>query len=430
MIEKLVECLVCGASGLVPFLDLGDLPLVNALLKASEGIVTERRFPLSVAYCPRCSHVQLRHIVSPQEMFSEYLYVTGSSDSVIAHARNLARLVRTEMELDDRFVVEIGSNDGTVLEAFKDRSAHVLGVEPAANIAQLARERGIPTVSRFFDEELAADLSMTYGKAAVILARNVLAHVPELRQFVSGIAKLLARDGLAFVEVHYLVDLLEQVEFDTIYHEHMSYFSVTAADRLFRDAGLDLVDVRRITLHGGSLLLQLQVQGGPRRRRESVDAFLSRERRLGALAPKRFESFAARVAKLKELIPQFVRAVRARQMRVAAYGAAAKGNALLNVCGLSRDDIEFIVDRNPYKHGLFAPGTGIPILPVRRLYEEDIDCLLLLAWNFADEIIRQQWEFEARGGVFVVPIPYPQFVTSGDLERPELRHLRSSGMAE
>lgn len=430
MTEALTECLVCGASEIVRFLDLGDLPLVNALLKSPDALATEGRFPLRVAYCERCRHVQLDQAVSPETMFSEYVYITGSSESVVAHARQLARLAQNEVEgRPRRLVVEIGSNDGTVLQAFRDASTEVLGVEPAGNIAELARERGIPTIARFFSEQLAAELTGTHGKATIVLARNVLAHVPELRGFVRGIAVLLARDGLALIEVPYLVDLLEHVEFDTIYHEHVSYFSVTALDRLCRENGLELVDVRRILLHGGSLLLTLQSQGGPREPRRSVESFLRRERESGVLTPGSLESFASRVTRLKETIPRFIRAARERPMRVAGYGAAAKGNVLLNVCGLSREEIEFLVDRNPHKHGLFAPGTGIPILPVSQLYAEAIDCLLLLAWNFADEIIRQLHEFEARGGVFVVPVPSPRFITRGDLGRSDLTHLESSGLS-
>lgn len=430
MIDALIECLICGGAELVPFLDLGDIPLANSFLKSLEELASERKYPLRVCYCARCSHVQLSHSVNPAEMFSEYIYFTGNSESVVSHARRLSQIVRANVELDhSSFIVEIGSNDGTVLQVFKEISNNVLGVDPARNVAQVARERGVPTVAEFFTEELADDLSCTHGKAAVIVGRNVLAHVPKLRGLARGIAKLLARDGLALIEVPYFVALLEHMEFDTIYHEHLSYFSVAALDALFKAAGLELIDVKRILLHGGSLLLYFQQRGGRRKRHDSVETFLRSEAESRVLTPGSLETFAERVMMLKDEIREFVHAAKSGSRRMAGYGACAKGNVLMNMCGLSRDDIEFIVDRSTYKHGLFAPGKGIPIFSIDKLYEEDIDFLLLLAWNFADEIIRQQSRFEAKGGVFIVPIPHPQFIRSKDLGRPDLKHLASSGVS-
>jgi len=428
MIDTLVECLVCGGKVLLPFLDLGDIPLANSFLKSVEELPSEKKYPLRVCYCSECHHVQLSHTVSPSEMFLEYIYFSGISENVVSHGRELSRIASSKAGLDrSSLVVEIGSNDGTVLEAFKGVSGNVLGIEPARNVVSVAEERGIPTLAEFFTEELAERLSLTYGKATVIIGRNVLAHVPDLRGFARGIAKLLADDGLVFIEVPYLVDLLEHLEFDTIYHEHLSYFSVRALDTLFKGVGLELIDVNRIQLHGGSLLLQLQLQGGPRRRVGSVKAFLRGEAGSKLLTPGGLKNFAIEVKILKDEIRAFVHTARSESMRMAAYGASAKGNVLMNVCSLSRDDVEFIVDQDAHKHMLFTPGTGIPIHPVDKLYEEEIDCLLLLAWNFADEIIRQQSRFETKGGKFAIPIPHPQFIRGGDIGRPELQHLTSSG---
>ena len=313
VIRPLDSCLVCGAHDLVPFLDLGQIPLVNSFLKDVRLLKDEKKYPLRVCHCSHCSHVQLSHSVSPEKLFSEYIYFTGSSESVVQHAKRLTEIAHREIRLrPESLVVEIASNDGTVLKAFQELPVDVLGVEPAGNVALAAQEAGVPTMTEFFDDALARELRSRRGGADLLLARNVLAHVPGLRGFATGVGTLLTESGAAFIEVPYLVDLLEHLEFDTIYHEHLSYFSVQALDRLFGDAGLELYDVERIRMHGGSLLLKLQRQGGPRARRESVASFLRNEAESGALELPGLQSFARKVDALRQEIREFVPALESR----------------------------------------------------------------------------------------------------------------------
>ncbi len=428
LIEPLGRCLVCGHGDLVRFLDLGAVPLVNSFRKDARAAEAEPRYPLEVHRCRSCAHVQLGHSVSPRELFEDYIYFSGTSEAVVKHAEKLVELAGREVGLGaDSLVVEIASNDGTVLKEFARIPVRVLGVEPARNVAAEARRQGIPTVSEFFTEAFSQALRREHGEADLLLARNVLAHVPDLRGFAAGVRAVLSPRGAAFIEVPYLLDLLELLEFDTIYHEHLSYFSVRALVRLFEAAGLELYDVERIRMHGGSLMVRLQRQGAGRQRRDSVGAFLEAEERSGLLEEGGLESFARRVGALTAEIGEFVRNLKRRGMRVAGYGASAKGNVLMSVCGLTRSELEFIVDRSPYKHGFFTPGNAIPVHPVERLEESPIDCLFLLAWNFADEVIRQQRRFEQRGGRFAVPVPRPRFVGLADIEEGGLDHLASTG---
>jgi len=425
MIRELTACLVCAGDDLAAMLDLGAIPLVNELVKDAETARGLPRYPLRVARCRGCGHVQLGHSVSPEALFSEYVYLTGSAESVRTHAVRLAELAGA-CGAGEGLVVELASNDGTVLEAFAARGHRVLGIEPAGNVAELAEARGIPTLARFFTEALAGEVRASHGEAAVVLARNVLAHVPAQRGFVRGIARLLAPDGVAYIEVPYLGDLLAHTEFDTIYHEHLSYFSVGVLDRLFAEGGLALVDARRIALHGGSLLLEARRADGRPHRAAGLDAFIADEgTRLGEAA---ISAFVERVRVLRDAIAAYVRSL-ATQGTVAGYGASAKGAVLMNVCGLGAAELAYLVDKNPRKQGLRAPGTGLAIHPVERLRAGDAAFLLLLAWNFADEIMRQQAAFAAGGGRFVVPIPEPQLVTTADLDRPAFAHLRSVGVA-
>ena len=428
MIETLGSCLVCGHGDLVRFLDLGGVPLVNSFRKDPGAAEAEPRYPLEVHRCRRCAHVQLGHSVSPRELFEDYIYFSGTSEAVVKHAEKLVELAGREVGLGgDSLVVEIASNDGTVLKAFARIPVRVLGVEPARNVAAEARRQGIPTVSEFFTEAFSHALGREHGEADVVLARNVLAHVPDLRGFAAGVRGVLSRRGAAFIEVPYLLDLLEHLEFDTIYHEHLSYFSVRALVHLFEAAGLELYDVERIRMHGGSLMVRLQRQGAGRPRRPSVGAFLEAEERSGLLEAGGLESFARRVGSLTAEIGDFIRNSKRGGMRLAGYGASAKGNVLMSVCGLTRSELEFIVDRSPYKHGFFTPVNAIPVYPVERLAESPIDCLFLLAWNFADEVIRQQRSFEQRGGRFAIPVPRPRFVGLADIEGGGLDHLASTG---
>jgi SAM-dependent methyltransferase len=410
--SRIDACRSCSKAGLETILSLGAMPLANSLLRADQLAAPEPRHPLDLAFCPACSLVQITETVSPEELFRDYLYFSSFSDGMVAHARELVgRLVRERRLGAQSLAVEVASNDGYLLQWYKTASVPVLGIEPARNVAAVAeRDRGIPTIAEFFDLALAQRLAAEGRRADVIHANNVLAHVADLAGFVAGIRTLLAPGGVAIIEVPYLGEMIPRLEFDTIYHEHLCYFSLTALDALFRRHGLAIADVEEIALHGGSLLLQVARDEDAAITAPRVAALLARERSIGMTAPLYYADFAPRVARWRDQFRAFLAAQRREGRRIAAYGAAAKGATLLNAAGIGRESIDFVVDRSTYKQGLFMPGVHLPIRPTEALLEEQPDLVVLLAWNFREEIVAQQAEYVRRGGRFVVPIPEVAFV--------------------
>lgn len=401
-------CLGCGHPLPEPFLDLGEMPLANAYLKP--GTVFEPTHTLAVACCPDCHLVQLTELVSPEELFCEYLYFSSFSDVFLKHAEGMADHLIDRFNLgDDSFVLEIASNDGYLLQYFMNADVPVLGVEPAANIAEVAEAKGIPTLNAFFSSQSVGDIRAKHGAADLIIGNNVLAHVPTINDFLAGIANALKPTGVAVLEFPYLLNLLERTEFDTIYHEHVFYYSVSAINGLFKRAGMELFDIEEFSIHGGSLRVFGQIPG-ERPVASTVHEMLAREDKLQLTSPKAYADFAARAKQLKDDLVALVGKLKGEGRRVAAYGAPAKGNTLLNYCGLGTDMIDFTVDRSPYKQGLLTPGMRIPIYPPEKLLEERPDYTLILPWNIADEIIGQQAEYRRRGGRFIVPVPRPEVV--------------------
>jgi SAM-dependent methyltransferase len=405
------KCRSCGQGGLLPVLSLGETPLANSLLTRAQLDEPEPRFPLDLVFCPACSLVQITESVSPQELFGDYLYFSSFSDTMLRSAEAIsARMVADRRLSGDSLAVEIASNDGYLLQYYAGAGVPVLGIEPAANIAAVAEsERGIPTLVEFFCEDLARQLVMEGKRADVIHANNVLAHVPDLNGFVEGISLLLKPDGVALIEAPYLKEFLDNVEFDTIYHEHLSYFSLTALDRLFSRHGLTISDVERLPIHGGSLRIFATPTGAEVQSARVID-LLREEAEWGVDDYATYTGFADKVAGLRESLNAMLAALKGEGRSIAAYGASAKGSTLLNYCGIGHESLDFVVDRSTVKQGYFTPGTHLEILPPERLLEAMPDYVLLLTWNFADEILEQQAEYLARGGGFIIPVPEPRVV--------------------
>jgi hypothetical protein len=404
------QCLGCDAPLPRAFLDLGTTPLANSYIKPGQHGHLEETFPLAVAYCDGCHLVQLTDLVAPDKLFTEYLYFSSYSERFLAHAKSMAA------ELTERFrlavtsrVLEIASNDGYLLQYFQPSGMAVLGVEPAHNIAAVAQGRGIPTLNSFFDSATAADIRRSFGPAELIVGNNVLAHVPAINDFLAGVAACLASDGAAVFEFPYIGELLANSEFDTIYHEHVFYYSLRAIRVLADRAGLELFDVEPQAIHGGSLRIFLQ-HPGARPRTPAVAAMLAHETRDGLDGPARYASFGAQVECLRTQLLRLLNQLRGAGRRIAAYGAPAKGNTLLNYCGIDSSVIEFTIDRSPHKQGLMLPGSRIPIRPPEALADATPDYALILPWNFTDEIVAQQRSYLERGGRFIVPIPTPRIL--------------------
>ena len=410
-IEEAVQadfpCRSCGLAVPQTVLSLGRMPLANALLRLDQLGSPEATYPLDLAVCPACSLAQITESVPPERMFRQYLYHSSFSETMLRHSEALAGRTAEARGLNgDSLVIEVASNDGYLLQYYKQRGIPVLGIEPAENIASWAVEhRGIPTVCDFFTADLAGRLAAEGRRADLIHANNVLAHVPDLNGFVAGFRTLLKPDGVAIVETPYVKEMLDHCEFDTIYHEHLFYYSLTALNRLFGRHGLTTLDVERLPIHGGSLRLTVGHESGPGRPSAAVASLLAEEADWGVDRPDSYREFAGRVDDLKRSLRETLVGLKDRGKRLAAYGASAKGSTLLNYVGIGRDLIDFVVDRSTFKQDLYTPGTHLPIRPPEALLETMPDYVLLLTWNFADEILAQQAEYRARGGRFVVPVP-------------------------
>jgi SAM-dependent methyltransferase len=406
---RAASCRGCGARGLEAILDLGMMPLADGLLSPVDLLQAEPRFSLELALCPRCSLVQILETVPPEVLFgADYPYFSSFSDHLLAHSRaNALELIRARGLGAESLVIEVASNDGYLLRNFVEAGVPVLGIDPAPGPVRAAQAIGVPTLEAFFTRQLAAELAAESRQADVVIGNNVLAHVPDINGFLQGAALVLKESGTTCFEVPYVRDLIEKCEFDTIYHEHLCYFSVTALDRLFRRNGLYLNRVDRLLIHGGSLRLYAGRSPGAE---PSVERLLAEERDLGMDQAPYYRDFAARVGAIGARVGELLRGLRVEGSRIAAYGAAAKGVILMNYLGAGADTIDFVVDRNIHKHGKFLPGVRIPILPTAELMARRPDYVLLLSWNFKDEILEQQREFRQAGGRFIVPIPEPVIV--------------------
>jgi SAM-dependent methyltransferase len=386
-------------------ISLGETPLANALLTKNELDAVEPRFPLDLVFCQECALVQITETVTPDTLFRDYPYFSSFSDTMLMHAQALVTRLIGERGLDARSqIIEIASNDGYLLQYYKARGIPVLGIEPAANVAAVAeRERGIETLVEFFGSALGERLGQEGRRADVVHAHNVFAHVPDPGDFTRGLKQVLKPAGVAIIEAPYVKDLISGNEFDTIYHEHFSYYSLTAVEQLMRCHGLAVVDVEHVPIHGGSLRYVIghsEQIPSPR-----VPELLTRERSWGVNAFTFYEDFAERVWRLRDRLLSLLHQLKVDGKRLAAYGASAKGSTLLNAFGIGSDLIDFVADRSTAKQGRYTPGTRLEVLAPDALMARFPDYVLLLTWNFAEEILEQQRPYRQAGGRFIIPIP-------------------------
>ena len=398
-------CILCRESTVEPFLRLGTMALANKFVTRDELSKADPRYPLEVGFCHTCGHVQLVDIVPPQAMFADYLYMSSASDTLKQHLADVAMTVVERCGLGAAdLVVDVGCNDGTLLRSFRDLGVRTLGVDPAENLAAIAADSGIERLVAYFTPDTARHIVERWGPASAITITNTFPHFQNLQELAEAVKILLAPGGSLFLEAHYLVDLLEQGAFDTVYHEHVSYWALGPMRCLFERNGLEVVDAEHLSLHHG------QLRAVVRRRGEveptpAVAELLAEERARGIDRFETYERFAITVNRIRDDLLATLRRLRAENKRVAAYGAPAKGNTLIEFLELSPDTVEYIVDKSPLKQGRYSPGAHIPVVAPERLLEDQPDYVVLLAWNFRSEILEQQAEYRRRGGKFIAPLP-------------------------
>ncbi len=409
--RKRATCRACRNTSLRMFLSLGPMPLANSFLRSPDEFAEEPFYSLDVYFCQVCSLAQILDVIDPEVLFRHYIYLTGTSDTIAAHNIHYAHTLVDNLKLEaNDLVIEVASNDGSLLKCFQRHGLRTLGIEPATNIAEQARSNGVATLNVFFNWTTARELRHSSGPAKIVIGNNVLAHVDEPLDFLRGCKELLDENGRVVIEVPYLRDFLERLEYDTIYHEHLCYFSVGALMHLCTKAGLSIVDIEHVPVHGGSLRIYAGLQERFKNHSDDVLEWEREERSAGLTEFARYERFAAKVERSRRALLDLLESLKEQGKQVAGYGAPAKGNTLLNYCGIDTSLVPYTVDKNPMKVGLYTPGMHIPVLPVSTLLERQPDYVLILAWNFADEIIRQQRAYRESGGRFIIPVPEAKVV--------------------
>jgi len=400
------SCRACGAALTHTLVDLGETPLANSYVRPDEVACTDAAYPLHARVCTKCFLVQVDDVVPPEAIFRDYAYFSSFSDSWVAHAKAYAQTAIDRLGLGARsLVAEVASNDGYLLQHFVARNIPVLGIDPALDAAEAARARGVRTETEFFGRETARVMHKTYGAADLIAANNVLAHVPDINDFVAGFAELLADDGVATFEFPHLLNLIKKVQFDTIYHEHFSYLSLLAVETCFQRAGLRVFDVEELPTHGGSLRVWACLGSATHEDAPGLAAMRRKEQAFGMASLDSYEGFTSKVEAIRTSLLSFLQEAKADNKSVVAYGAAAKGNTLLNYCGVTADDILFAVDANPAKQGTLLPGSHIPVQSPQEIRSTSPDYLLILPWNLVDEIRAQTAYISDWNGRHVVAIP-------------------------
>jgi SAM-dependent methyltransferase len=407
---KQSSCRFCGTILEHTFVDLGMSPLCESFLPGEQLNQMEAFYPLHAYVCGKCFLVQLEAYVTPEHIFSDYAYFSSYSDSWLAHAKKYTERMVERFGIGEKsFVVELASNDGYLLQYFVEKRVPVLGIEPAANVAAEALKKGVPSLVKFFGRETARELAAAGKQADLLLGNNVLAQVPDLNDFLAGMKILLKPAGVITMEFPHLQRLMEENQFDTIYHEHFSYFSFVTVEKIFAAHGIALFDVEELSTHGGSLRIYgRHEEDSSKPVTERVWELRAREERAGTTRLETYSRFAEQVKETKRKLLEFLIFAKRNGKKIAGYGAPGKGNTLLNYCAIRTDFLDYTVDRNPYKHGRFLPGTHVPIFPPDRIRETKPDFLLILPWNLKDEIIKQNGFIREWGGKFVVPIPEVQ----------------------
>jgi len=407
-IKEVIHCRVCNSTNLHVFLDLGKMPTPNGFLEKKELSRKEELYPLVVANCRDCSLTQLKYIVNPEIMFRNYLYIPSVSQTRLNNFKQLAEDAMKRVKLSsDALIVDVGSNDGSLLTVFKNLGYEVIGVDPAENLVVVAELNGIPTKQGYFTEEMAERIKRSKRTASVMFATNVFAHVSNIKEFLLGIHTLLNKEGIFISQFPYIIDLLKENQFDTIYHEHLSYFSIHSLLRLAKETDLDIFDIEHSPLDGGSVKVYWKKKENTKLpvKTKQIQSFLAEEKRLGLFTDKPYNEFAKRVKKLRISTRQRMDELRKKGKSIVGYGAAAKGNVMLNYFGLGTKVFDYIVDSTPYKQGKYTPGTHIPIFAETKILETKPDYVLIMAWNFKDEIIKKNHKYSATGGKYIVCIP-------------------------
>lgn len=406
------SCRSCKGSNLMPYLDLGITSLANGLIKPEDVGKNELKFPLVVCYCKDCSLSQLSVVVNPEILFRDYFYMSSISNTFKTHCNKITFDLIDTMKLDHNdLVVDIASNDGCLLQEFKKKQIKTLGVEPAVNLAKFANSYGIETLNHFWDNETAIKIAKEYGGAKVITAFNVFAHVDDVHSFVQNVRTALRDDGIFVIEVPYLIDFLEKHEFDTVYHEHLSYFLLKPLQHILDQNGMKIIKVKKYPIHGGTIEIRaVKNIDYTKNMISNVDDFIIIEKNLGFYNVGPYLNFANEVQNIKKNLTDLIRDLRQKGKKIAGFAASAKGNTLLNYCGIDSNSVKYIVDETPTKQGLLTPGSHIPIVPMSRLENDPPDYLLILAWNFVEEIMEKTKQFKVQGGKYIVPIPQIQIV--------------------
>lgn len=404
-VKIITQCRICSSKNLIDVLDLTDQPIPNGFLTKEELKQKEEKYPLAVCFCNNCSLMQLRYLVNAKVMFDNYLYIPSASKTRIGHFKNLASEIKELTNFNEKsLIVDVGSNDGSLLVAFKNLGVRTLGIDPAENLVKVAALSGIETVNSYFDSKVAAKISKKYGKAKAILATNVIAHIHNLHEVIKGGEILLEDDGVFLMQFPYSLDLIEKNLFDTIYHEHLSYFSVKSLLVLAEKSKLEIFNIEKSELDGGSLKVYWKKKTDKKRKINSgvINKILKEEEDFGLYDIKTYEQFKKRVEKLKKEVVKKLKTLKKKNKFIVGYGAAAKANVLLNYFGIDKKTIDYLVDSTSYKQGKFTPGSHIPIYPEDKIYETNPDYVIIFAWNFAKEIMDKNKRFKEKGGKFIL----------------------------